>query len=78
MVAAGKSDYDGVIKWINQSWSVDKISDLDSPGAPEYVMLDFKLADGMDKMLNNGGEKSKRIKQKVTYKWRLPPGRAKS
>jgi hypothetical protein len=28
-------------------------------------MLDFKLAGGMDKMLNNGGEKSKRVKQKV-------------
>jgi hypothetical protein len=65
VVAADKADYDGVIKWICQSWQVDKVSDLDSPGAAEYVMLDFKLAEGMDKMLTNGGEKSKRLKQKV-------------
>jgi hypothetical protein len=65
VVAAGKADYDGVIKWICQSWQVDKVTDLDSPGSAEYVMLDFKLVEGMDKMLNNGGEKSKRVKQKV-------------
>ena len=41
------------------------MDELDDPGAPEYVMLDFKLADGMDIMLTKGAERSKRIKEKV-------------
>jgi hypothetical protein len=35
IVAAGKADYDGVLKWICQSWTVDKVTDLDSPGSAE-------------------------------------------
>ena len=59
IVASGNSDYQRVTDWIQQPWRIDTMEDLDSPGDDVFVMLDFKLADGMVHMLNKGGEKVK-------------------
>jgi hypothetical protein len=68
VVAAGNPDYAKVTNWINKIWSSDTMEALDDPGEDVFVMLDFKLAEGMEHMLHKGGEKSKRVMKEVHLK----------
>ena len=68
IVAAGNPDYAKVTNWVTQIWRSDTMEDLDDPGEDVFVMLDFKLAEGMEHMLHKGGEKSKRVMKEVHLK----------